>query len=198
MDDASENAATSSILVALAAKYPNRVRVLKLAHNRGDGIARKAGIVESRGDIIGFCDADLQGVTGEGLKRLFDVVLRDEADHAISLLEYDDGTEPRLNCHLAQPLLRVFVPALAAIIQSPLAGIRISKRDYLFPDRIDPRCCMMGITLDAWHAGARMRQVTIGPIQNRKQDPQLKAERADLVLKTALRRFAAWGLRPQV
>lgn len=171
-----------------------RVRTVCCSANRGDGIARKIGAIYATGDILGFCDADLAMVKAEALRRLFEKVLSKEADLAIGALRYTDGKEPRLTTYLVAPLLKRFVPDLAQCVTSPLSGIRVVRRSYLYLERIEPRMCMLGMTLDAWRAGAHIAEVDIGVIENPKRSVAEKAVRADFILQAALRRFEEWKL----
>ena len=171
-----------------------RVRLVRCPTNQGDGAARRVGILHAQNDILGFCDADLASISADGLAKLFQPVLSGKFDLAIGALCYQEGTEPRLNNYLAMPLLRQFAPELSGFVSSPLSGIRVTRREFVFPHRMDPRSCMMGMTLDAWHAGARICEVDIGLIENPKKPAAQKAFRADLILESALRRFEEWGL----
>lgn len=173
---------------------PVPVSVIRLPKNSGDGRARSVGIECSRGSVIGFCDADLPTISVTGLHRLFASVLENECDVAIGSLRYPNGQEPRLNTYLAMPLLRRFASQLAVEINSPLSGIRVSRREFLFPDRIEPRTCMIGMTLDAWQAGANLREYDIGIIENPKRPVSEKSLRADMILEASLHRFQEWGL----
>lgn len=57
VDDASTDA-TAAIADAWAARWPERVRLLRLERNRGAGAARNAGLAVAAGRYAGFADVD--------------------------------------------------------------------------------------------------------------------------------------------
>ncbi|AIS52487.1 glycosyl transferase family 2 [Thermoanaerobacter kivui] len=66
-----------------ALKY--NVKVFDLEENSGKGKALKAGIENSKGDIIVMLDADLIGLTEKHFLSLVNPVLKDEADMTIGI-----------------------------------------------------------------------------------------------------------------
>ncbi len=58
IDDASTDAATCAVQDALAAAYPDRLRLLRQAQNGGPARARNAGIAAARGRWTAFLDGD--------------------------------------------------------------------------------------------------------------------------------------------
>ncbi len=59
VDDGSTDG-TSELLVSIAARYPDVVRLFKQPHNQGKGAAIRRGIQEATGEFLIIQDADLE------------------------------------------------------------------------------------------------------------------------------------------
>ena len=78
VDDASTDG-SGEIIDTIAAESAGRIKVCHLERNRGKGAAVRTGIVEARGDLIVFQDADLE-YDPQDLSRLVVPFLEDGAD----------------------------------------------------------------------------------------------------------------------
>ena len=79
VDDGSLDA-TSVVVEQFAAEHP-QVRLIRLAENRGKGYAVRSGVVNARGKLVLFADAD--GATPLAEIERLEAALRDGADLAI-------------------------------------------------------------------------------------------------------------------
>jgi dolichyl-phosphate beta-glucosyltransferase len=79
VDDGSLDA-TSTVVEQFAAEHP-QVRLIRLAENRGKGYAVRSGVVNARGKLVLFADAD--GATPLAEVERLEAALRDGADLAI-------------------------------------------------------------------------------------------------------------------
>jgi len=78
VDDGSLDA-TSVVVERFAAEHP-QVRLIRLAENRGKGYAVRSGVVNARGKLVLFADAD--GATPLAEIERLEAALRDGADLA--------------------------------------------------------------------------------------------------------------------
>lgn len=91
---------TAAIVLAAAARYPN-LRLIENPGNRGKGYAVRNGILQARGSIVMFTDADLSAPMEEA-ERLF-AAIADGADVAIGSRWLDRSRQT-----LQQPIYRRF------------------------------------------------------------------------------------------
>lgn len=99
VDDGSRDA-TAEIVAAAAQRFP-QIRLLRNSANRGKGYSVRNGILQARGEIVMFTDADLSAPIEEA-ERLF-VAIRNGADVAIGSRWLDRSRQT-----LRQPLYRRF------------------------------------------------------------------------------------------
>lgn len=88
VDDGSTDA-TLLEAMALADRYPGRVRVVPLKGNHGKGFAIRTGFAYTRGAIVGFIDADLEYPV-DALPLMADIVDMNPATCAIASRVVDD------------------------------------------------------------------------------------------------------------
>ena len=94
IDDGSTDA-SPAILADYRARYPEKIRVLRL-ENGGQGRARNRGLELAQGDYIGFADSD-DWVEPDMFASLWEAAQRDNADLAVcDAWECPEGGEPRL------------------------------------------------------------------------------------------------------
>ena len=93
IDDGSTDA-SPAILEDYRARYPEKIRVLRL-ENGGQGRARNRGLALAQGDYIGFADSD-DWVEPDMFASLWEAARKEDADLAVcDAWECPEGGEPR-------------------------------------------------------------------------------------------------------
>lgn len=128
---------------AIAAEYADRgdIALIHFAENRGYGAAIKAGFERSRGQIVGFLDAD-----GTCDPRFFatlcSALVEEDADVAIGSRLHRDSRMPRVR-RLGNRLYAAILGLLSnRCVTDTASGMRVIRRDvlprlYPLPDRLD-------------------------------------------------------------
>jgi glucosyl-3-phosphoglycerate synthase len=153
----------------------------------GKGISMKEGIQYARNEIIVFLDGDIDPYPLETISRLADPVISDEADFVKATFSRNAGRVTEL---LAKPLLTLLYPELAAFSQ-PLSGMIAGRKklfgqiDFLHDYGVD-----IGILVDMFLMGARIREADIGFIQNKSKPwhslAKMSTEVAGAILQKSL------------
>jgi glucosyl-3-phosphoglycerate synthase len=116
---------------AVAADAGARVVSADAEIGPGKGQAMWKGVAEASGDLVVFCDADLEGFDPAFVPRLVDaLVASPRAALAKARYSARAGTGGRVNELVARPVLGLLHPALAALEQ-PLGGEYAAWRDVL-------------------------------------------------------------------
>ncbi|MEO6058113.1 MAG: dolichyl-phosphate beta-glucosyltransferase, partial [Gemmatimonadales bacterium] len=117
VDDGSEDD-TSQVVEQLAEEYPE-LRLIRLAENQGKGYAVRSGVVNARGKLVLFADAD--GATPIGELARLEEALAAGADVAIGSRALD-GTGVRVKARLYR---RVIGRAFHSLVEAlTVRGIR--------------------------------------------------------------------------
>lgn len=107
---------------ALSSAYPGQVRVVSLSDNHGKGLAIRTGFAYTRGDIVGFIDADLEYPV-DALPLMVDMVTSNTESCAIASRVMDDRQSwERLTSHAAH---KVASFALRLPINDTQAGLKV-------------------------------------------------------------------------
>ncbi|MBI2008571.1 glycosyltransferase, partial [Candidatus Amesbacteria bacterium] len=159
-------------------KTDSRIRLISHHQNMGQGNAWKTGITNSTAPILVFFDADIETATPEMVKRLVHPILAGKSDYVIG--GFDNFG--RITEYLVRPLLRQFTPELSAISQ-PLSGLFAAKREFIYPEKIGNRYITIGLVLDAYFSGAKIKDVSIGPIKHNKRSDREFKKLAEYAMK---------------
>jgi glucosyl-3-phosphoglycerate synthase len=170
-------------------------RIMIVAHtaNKGVGAARASGIRASTGNIIAFLDADLQDLKSDIIDRIVAPVVSGTSDFVLGAFE----NEGRVTELTIRPLLRVCFPKLCELRQ-PLSGQFACRRKFLYPDTIESGNQMSGILLDAYIAGARIGEVSIGTLVHSKRDTEVKKRQAFSECEAFMKRYVSVLMKAQI
>ena len=114
VDDGSTDA-TAAIAEAAGA------RVVEATDGPGKGQAMRQGLLEAKGDLIVFCDADLEGFDPTYATALVDALLAHPHAKLAKARYRRAGTGGRVNELVARPAIELLHPGLGHIAQ-PLGG----------------------------------------------------------------------------
>lgn len=155
---------------------------------RGKGISMKEGVEIARNEVLVFLDGDIDPYPANTLHALTDPVLSGDADFVKATFSRNAGRVTEL---LAKPLLTLLYPDLAGYSQ-PLSGM-IAGRKLFFEqvEFLDDYGVDIGILIDMFSMGARIREVNIGYIENKSKPwhclAKMSTEVASAILFKALR-----------
>lgn len=128
VDDGSDDA-TSDRVQAVCLEAGLRAELVRLPMNQGKGAAVRAGVLQARGEVVGFSDADLS-CAPDDIVRVFSAVEAGDADVAIA-----SRTDPDSALPVRQPLLRrssgfVFNMALRALSLTKFADTQCGLKAF--------------------------------------------------------------------
>jgi phosphoserine phosphatase SerB len=149
--------------VALAKE--NGAKVITSA-KLGKGASMKDGVMCATNEVVAFLDGDIDPYPHYTIKLLTDPILNGEADFVKSTFGRNAGRVTEL---VAKPLLSIFFPELLRFTQ-PLSGM-IAGRADLFKqlDFREDYGVDIGILIDMHLLNIRMKEVTIGYIENKSK-----------------------------
>lgn len=152
---------------------------------KGKGTSMMEGIMLASNQIVAFVDADITTYPDDVIDRLANPILNDEVDFVKSYFDRQAGRVTEL---VAKPLLGFLFPSISHFKQ-PLSGMIAGKREMLEKLFIDEDYGVdIGILIDMHQKGARIKEVSLGYIENRMQSiPQL-ARMSKEVTKAILKR----------
>ncbi|KKU03193.1 MAG: Glycosyl transferase family 2 [Candidatus Amesbacteria bacterium GW2011_GWB1_47_26] len=159
--------------IALSTK-DSRVKCISHSQNLGQGNAWKTGIRNSNSPILVFFDADIESAQPEMISNLINPIVDDYADLVMGGFE----NFGRITEYLVRPLLRRFIPELSKLSQ-PLSGLFAIRREFIFPEKIGNRYVTIGVLIDAYLAGARVKEAELGYVKHDKRTDQEKAAQAE-------------------
>lgn len=132
----------------------------------GKGASMRDGLLLAEGDIIVYLDADIETYTHHIIRQLTEPLLSNEADFVKSYFERQAGRVTEL---VAKPLLSILCPALARF-QQPLSGMIAGKKSFFEKIEFENDYGVdIGILIDMYNLGARIKEVNIGTVENRMQ-----------------------------
>lgn len=113
---------TRTEAMEMAEEQPERVQVVALGENHGKGFAIRAGFLHSRGDAVGFIDADLEYPV-QALPIMANIIFNAPSVCAIASRVIDDRR--RLERWTSQMAHRVAAAVLQLPIRDTQAGIKM-------------------------------------------------------------------------
>jgi len=132
----------------------------------GKGASMRDGMLLAKNEIIAYLDADILTYPENIIDLLTHPLINDEADFVKSCFDRQAG---RITELVAKPLLSFLFPDLAKFSQ-PLSGMIAGRKSFLEKIEFENDYGVdIGILIDLFTAGARIREVNIGYIENRMQ-----------------------------
>lgn len=181
VDDGSTDETPQKIL-----KYKNQPRFHYIKHNRnkGKGVALKTGISRASNEIILLLDADLKNITDKKIKKIIQPVLRNEVDLSRAGFRLSRG---RVTEIAVKPMMRILFPGV--YFDQPISGQICAKKSFLQTLDLESKWGVdIGILLDAIQAGQRIVEVDIGELIHKARPDSEKAEMAEQVLETMIKK----------
>jgi glucosyl-3-phosphoglycerate synthase len=132
----------------------------------GKGVSMRDGIHVARNEVIAFLDADIVSYRENVVELLTEPIVKGESDFVKS---YFSRQADRVTELVAKPLLSILYPEFPTFKQ-PLSGmIAGRKKMFLECSLEDGYGVDIGILIDMYRLGARIKEVNIGIIENRMQ-----------------------------
>ncbi len=137
-----------------------------ISYKRGKGISMKEGIAAATNDIIVFLDADIENYPKATIPLLTQPILHGGYDFVKSTFLRNAG---RVTEIMAKPLLSIFYPELLEFSQ-PLSGMIAGRKSFFNKiDFFNDYGVDIGILIDMYLMQARMKEVSIGYIENKSK-----------------------------
>lgn len=153
----------------------------------GKGASMLDGLLRSKGDIILYLDGDIVPYPKDTIEKMCRPLLDQVADFSKATFERDQGMVTRL---AAVPLLSIYFPSLLRFSQ-PLSGMIAVRRSLLQKLEFDNDYGIdIGLLIDAMKQNAKIVEVNIGTIVNKKK-PWNKPSMAEGVVRAILKRAFA-------
>jgi phosphoserine phosphatase SerB len=151
----------------------------------GKGTSMKDGVLYASSPFLVFLDADITTYPADVVDRLAEPLLKDKADFVKSFFSRQAGRVTEL---VAKPLLSILYPDFPAFHQ-PLSGMIAGKRELLQKvDFEEGYGVDIGILIDMYQRGVRIKEVSIGSIENRMQSLEQLGKMSREVAKVILRK----------
>jgi len=169
----STSPSVSEVLVIDDKSFDNTIKQARLPKVRiytspvmGKGASMRDGMLLAKNEVLVYIDADILTYPPNIIELLSDPINNDEADFVKSYFDRQAGRVTEL---VAKPLLSILFPDLAKFSQ-PLSGMIGCKKSLLKKVEIENDYgADIGILLDMYSLGARIKEVNIGYIENRMQ-----------------------------
>ena len=151
----------------------------------GKGASMRDGMLLSNNEVIVYLDADILTYPPNIIELLAGPILKGEADFVKSSFDRQAGRVTEL---VAKPLLSLLFPELSRFSQ-PLSGMIAARRSMLKKlDFENDYGVDIGILLDMNSAGARLKEVNIGYLENRMQSWEQLSKMSREVSRAILKR----------
>lgn len=154
----------------------------------GKGASMRDGIMFAKNEVLVFLDADILTYPDNIVELLAEPVLKGEADFVKSTFERQAGRVTEL---VAKPLLSLLFQGMPKFSQ-PLSGMICAKKSMLEKIELENDYGVdIGILLDMYVMGARIKEVNIGYIENRMQTWENLGKMSREVSKAILKRASS-------
>lgn len=188
----SDSPAASEILVIDDKSFDDTIKQARLpkvkiytSSKLGKGASMREGMLLAKNEVVVYLDADILTYPANIVELLSDPIINDEADFVKSCFDRQAGRVTEL---VAKPLLSLLFPELASFSQ-PLSGMIGCKKSWLKKiDFENDYGVDIGILLEMWAMGARIREVNIGYIENRMQSWEQLGKMSREVSRSILKR----------
>jgi phosphoserine phosphatase len=157
---------------------------VKHRKNKGKGDALKTGVKKAKNEVILFLDADLKNITTKKIRKIVDPVLYDEVDVSRGSFKLARG---RVTEIAVKPMMKILFPDL--YFEQPISGQVCAKKSFLKNVNFEGRWGVdIGLLFDAIQAGQRIIEVDIGELKHKARSVEEKAEMAEQVLETMIKK----------
>lgn len=130
----------------------------------GKGVSMREGTMLAKNDIIVFLDGDIDPYPPETIPLLVEPILNNEADFCKATFSRQAGRVTEL---VAKPLLSILFPELSDFKQ-PLSGMIAAHKKLLTKIKFqDDYGVDIGLLIDVFLEGARIKEIFIGDIANK-------------------------------
>lgn len=181
VDDGSTD---STSAIANEFKTNPRFSYIKHNKNKGKGAALRTGVKKAKNEVILFLDADLGNINQNKIKKIAWPVLKDDVDFSRGSFKLARGRVTEL---AVKPMMKILFPEL--YFEQPISGQVCAKKTFLQSIDLESRWGVdIGILLDAINAGQRIVEVDIGELEHKARSLQEKAEMAEQVLTTMIKK----------
>ncbi len=151
----------------------------------GKGASMRDGMLLAQNDVLVYLDADILTYPPDITELLSDPIIKGEADFVKSCFDRQAGRVTEL---VAKPLLNLLFPDLIKFAQ-PLSGMIGCKKSLMKKIEFENDYGVdVGILLDMYSLGVRIREVNIGYIENRMQNWDQLAKMSREVSRAILKR----------
>ena len=172
-------------------------RVLTATRGPGKGAAMRDGVAAARGDVIVFCDADLEDFDAAFIEGLAAALIRGGDEVALVKADYDRGDAGgRVTELTAKPVLELLHPAIAHVAQ-PLGGEYAAWRRVLEQlPFVTGYGVELGLLIDVARSrgAAAIEEVHLGVRRHRNRPLRELGGQAREVLAVALHRAGVGGV----
>jgi glucosyl-3-phosphoglycerate synthase len=132
----------------------------------GKGSSMRDGLLRAKNDIIVYLDGDIPTYSNKIISTLTDPISLGEFDFVKATFSREAGRVTEL---VAKPLLSLLFPELAQFSQ-PLSGMIAGGKEFFNKVHFENDYGVdIGILIDMYVMGARIKQVEIGLIQNKSK-----------------------------
>ena len=151
----------------------------------GKGSSIRDGMLLAKNEILVYLDADIVTYPMDVIDLLAGPIIRDEADFVKSYFDRQAGRVTEL---VAKPLLSILFPDLTVFSQ-PLSGMIACKKSLMKRIEIENDYGVdVGILLDMYSLGVRIKEVNIGYLENRMQNLEQLSRMSREVTRAILKR----------
>lgn len=156
----------------------------------GKGASMKDGLLIAKNGIIIFLDADITSYPIDIVKLMSDPLINDNFDFVKSYFTRQAGRVTEL---VAKPLLSILYPSFPNFNQ-PLSGMIAGKKSFFNQiDFEDGYGVDIGILIDMYQLGAKIKEINIGNIENRMQSLEQLGKMSKAVASTIIDKAAKYG-----
>jgi glucosyl-3-phosphoglycerate synthase len=195
----SRSPAVNEILVIDDKSFDNTIKQARLPKVRiytspliGKGASMRDGMLLAKNEVIVYLDADIITYPENIAELLSRPILDDEADFVKSCFDRQAGRVTEL---VAKPLLSLLFPEMSRFSQ-PLSGMIGAKKSWLKKiDFENDYGVDIGILLDMYSMGARIKEINIGYIENRMQSWEQLGKMSREVSRSILKRVKSIDVR---
>jgi phosphoserine phosphatase SerB len=156
----------------------------------GKGASMKDGLLIAKNEIIIFLDADITTYPKNIVELMSNPILREDIDFVKSYFTRQAGRVTEL---VAKPLLSILYPSFPVFIQ-PLSGMIAGKKTFF--NKIDFEegyGVDIGILIDMYNLGAKIKEINIGNIENRMQSLEQLGKMSKAVASTIIEKATSYG-----
>ncbi len=151
----------------------------------GKGASMKDGVLVAKNEILAFLDADIITYPDNVINLLTAPLLNGEADFVKSHFSRQAGRVTEL---VAKPLLSILYPSFPNFKQ-PLSGMIAGKKSLFAKCEFEEGYGVdIGILIDMHNLGAKIKEVSIGSIENRMQPLEQLGKMSREVARTIMKK----------